>query len=178
MWLLIPTLRFKACLVNILWPSDFIWRHRSGATLARVMACCLTVLSYYLNQWWLIINEDFKHSPEGNFAAKAKDNNTWCEFVSLKITNLRSHPLLWGGKKDHHVCYCNDRLLVCVSVFPAIMGSHDSYNLSTYMRKTCRLNLSGAEAEMFKREKSITTMAADVLAPWSGHHRSRDQPWI
>ena len=33
-----------------LWPSDTIWRQRSGSTLAQVMACCLTAPSHYLNQ--------------------------------------------------------------------------------------------------------------------------------
>ena len=27
--------------VNLLWPIDAIWRHRSGSALARVMTCCL-----------------------------------------------------------------------------------------------------------------------------------------
>ena len=35
---------------NTLRPSDAIWRHRSGSTLAQVMACCLTAPSHYLNQ--------------------------------------------------------------------------------------------------------------------------------
>ena len=39
---------------NSLRPSDAIWRHRSGSTLAQVMACCLTAPSHYLNQCWLI----------------------------------------------------------------------------------------------------------------------------
>ena len=42
---------------NSLRPSDTIWRHRSGSTLAQVMACCLTAPSHYLNQYWLIISE-------------------------------------------------------------------------------------------------------------------------
>ena len=42
---------------NLLWPSDTIWRHRSGSTLAQVMACCLTAPSHYLNQYWLIISK-------------------------------------------------------------------------------------------------------------------------
>ena len=29
-------------------PSDAIWRHRSGSTLAQVMACCLTAPSHYM----------------------------------------------------------------------------------------------------------------------------------
>ena len=41
---------------NSLWPSDTIWRQRSGSTLAQVMACCLTAPSHYLNQCWLIIS--------------------------------------------------------------------------------------------------------------------------
>ena len=40
-----------------LWPSDAIWRHRSGSTLAQVMACCLMAPSHYLNQCWLVISE-------------------------------------------------------------------------------------------------------------------------
>ena len=42
--------------VNSLWPSDTIWRHKSGLTLAQIMACCLTALNHYLNQCWLIIS--------------------------------------------------------------------------------------------------------------------------
>ena len=35
--------------VKSLWPSDAIWQHRSGSTLAKVMACCLAAPSHYLN---------------------------------------------------------------------------------------------------------------------------------
>ena len=37
-------------ILNSLRPSDAIWRHRSGSTLAQVMVCCLTAPSHYLNQ--------------------------------------------------------------------------------------------------------------------------------
>ena len=47
---------------NSLRPSDAICRHRSGSTLAQVMACCLTAPSHYLNQYWLIIIEVQWHS--------------------------------------------------------------------------------------------------------------------
>ena len=47
---------------NSLRPSDAIWRHRSGSTLAQVMACCLTAPSHYLNQCWLIISKVEWHS--------------------------------------------------------------------------------------------------------------------
>ena len=52
---------------NSLWPSDAIWRQRSGSTLAQVMACCLRAPSHYLNQYWLIISEVQRHSPGSNF---------------------------------------------------------------------------------------------------------------
>ena len=38
-------------------PSDAIWQHRSGPTLAQVMACCLMAPNQYLNQRWLIISK-------------------------------------------------------------------------------------------------------------------------
>ena len=53
--------------VNTLWPSDAIWRHRSGSTLAQVMACCLTAPSHYLDQCWLNNSAVHQHSSEGNF---------------------------------------------------------------------------------------------------------------
>ena len=43
---------------NSLWPNDAIWRHRSGSTLAQVMAYCLAAPSHYLNQCWLIISNN------------------------------------------------------------------------------------------------------------------------
>ena len=54
--------------INSLRPShsDAILRHRSGSTLAQVMACCLTAPSHYLNQCWLISTIQL-HSPDGNF---------------------------------------------------------------------------------------------------------------
>ena len=58
-----PTL---AAWVNSLWPSDTIWRQRSGSTLAQVMACCLTAQGHYLNQYWLIVSNFHWHSYEGN----------------------------------------------------------------------------------------------------------------
>ena len=53
--------------INSLWPSDATWWHKSEATLAYVMACCLTELSHYLNQFWIIISQVHWHSFEGKF---------------------------------------------------------------------------------------------------------------
>ena len=50
--------------VNSLWPSDAIWRQRSGTRLAQVMACCLTAPRHYLNQCWFTISNVHWHSFE------------------------------------------------------------------------------------------------------------------
>ena len=57
----------NAVRINSFWPSDAIWRHRSGSTLAQVMACCLTAPSHYLNQCWLIISKVQWRSSDRNF---------------------------------------------------------------------------------------------------------------
>ena len=37
-------------LINILWSSDAMWRHRPQSTSLQVMVCCLTTPSHYPNQ--------------------------------------------------------------------------------------------------------------------------------
>ena len=83
--------------INSLWPSDAIWRHRSGSTLAQVMACYLTAPSHYLNQCWLIISKIQCHSSEGNFERDALA--IILTKVTLKITSLKFHPNLPGANE-------------------------------------------------------------------------------
>ena len=63
---------FRPQCVSSLWPSDTIWRHRSGSTLVQVMARCRQAPSHYLNQCCLLINELLWHSPESNVSASAQ----------------------------------------------------------------------------------------------------------
>ena len=51
--------------INTLWPSDAIWRYRSGSILAQAMAWCRQAPSHYLNQCWLIISQVLWHSSDG-----------------------------------------------------------------------------------------------------------------
>ena len=60
---------------NSLGPSNAIWWQRSGSTLAKVMACCLTAPSHYLNQCWLIISKVLGHSLEGIIMRRSEDNS-------------------------------------------------------------------------------------------------------
>ena len=83
-------------LVNSLWPSDTVWLHRSGSTLAQVMACCLMAPSHYLNQCWLMISEVLWHSPDSNFTENTWDIYCLNEFeISLFETVVKSPRGQW-----------------------------------------------------------------------------------
>ena len=81
-------------MINSVWPSDAIWLHRSESTLAQVMACCPTAPSHYLNQCWLIINENLWHSPKSNSTASAQ--------VHLKYMISKLLPHLPGANELTH----------------------------------------------------------------------------
>ena len=53
------------------------WLQKTWSTSVRVMACCLTAPSHYLNQCRLNMNEVLWYSPEGNFTENAQDYNHW-----------------------------------------------------------------------------------------------------
>ena len=78
--------------VNSFWPSDTIWCHRSGSTLAQVMAWCLTAASHYLNQYWLIISEVLWHSPKNNFTGSYQAAVLYNEFENCTFEITTSSP--------------------------------------------------------------------------------------
>ena len=71
--------------INTLWLSDAIWWHRSGSALAKVMACCLTVLNLYLNKCWLSISEVLWHWHESNFTASGPATILYNVFENYKF---------------------------------------------------------------------------------------------
>ena len=92
--------RFFRFTLNSLWPSDAIWQHRSGSTLAQVMACCLTAPSHYLNQCSLIISEGSRHLHEANFTGNAHDIYPWYEFENYQIKTTAISPRGQWVKED------------------------------------------------------------------------------
>ena len=88
--------------LNSLWHSDVKWWHRSGSTLAQVMACCLTAPGHYLNQCWLIISEVLWHLPEGNSTTYTHDINLQDEFENH--TFLKLLPQLPGANELTKFC--------------------------------------------------------------------------
>ena len=69
-----------SALLNLLWPSDAIWPQKSGTTVAKLMVCCLTAPSHYLNQCWTFKRE--VPLPESDFTVTAQAPFT---IVTLKI---------------------------------------------------------------------------------------------
>ena len=61
--------------VNSFCLSDTMWWHRSGSTLAQVMACCLMAPSHYLNRCWPTISQVWRQSPEDNFTRDSSATN-------------------------------------------------------------------------------------------------------
>ena len=76
---------------NSLWPSDTIWRHRSGSTLAQVMACCLTAPSHYLNHCWLINRKIQWHWSESNLTRSI----SWLLMPWLLTSPGHQQPWYW-----------------------------------------------------------------------------------
>ena len=89
--------------INSWRPSDTIWRHRSGSTLAEVMACCLTTPSHNLNQCLFIINGVLWYSPYNNFTGSAWDINSWYEFVNHDFEITATYPRGQWVKPRYHI---------------------------------------------------------------------------
>ena len=82
--------------VNSLWPSDIIWRHKSGPTVAPASACFLTAPNHCLGQCWPIISKVQWHSSEGYVT---RDTSAIYHWNKLEITNLQfdSNPQVDNG---------------------------------------------------------------------------------
>ena len=94
---------FSCRKVNSLWPSDAIWPHRSGSTLAQVMAWCLMAPSHYLNQCCLI-SMVMCHSSEDSFTISHQSlKSVWKLLVSNFIKSFQG-PRTWY---DHVLVYMN-----------------------------------------------------------------------
>ena len=83
------------CVMNLLWPSDALWRHRSGSALAQVMACCLTAPNRYLNHCWLISTVSDVH-----VGAISQDVHQQL-FTKMKCTYLEWYQNLSGANESN-----------------------------------------------------------------------------
>ena len=93
--------------VNSLWPSDAMWRQRTGSTLAQVTACCLTAPSHYLIQCWLIMNLVLWHPPETNFIGKTEFESYHFKIITtslrgqwVKCLHLKTNEGIWQMSRN------------------------------------------------------------------------------
>ena len=82
--------------INSSWNNESKWQHRSGSTLAQIMAHCSMAPNHYLTQCPLIISEVFWASTEGNTVSQELFKISILD-MNLKIINLRLQPHLKGG---------------------------------------------------------------------------------
>ena len=67
-------------MLDSLCPSDAMWQHRFGSTLAQLMACCLKPPSNYLNQCWLLFSDVLWHLPDSNATGISQGTILYNEF--------------------------------------------------------------------------------------------------
>ena len=76
--------------------TPFGSRNLGQHQLTQVMACCLTALSHYLHQCWVLISEVLWHSPKSNFRANARASVLYGEFENHTFKFV---PLLPGANE-------------------------------------------------------------------------------
>ena len=88
----------ECILVNLSWPSDAIWRHRTWSTLVQIMAYRLTVLNHYLKR------NNVDQSSVRSCGVRLKVIlcdilNISIPYMGLKIINLTLQLHLTGATK-------------------------------------------------------------------------------
>ena len=82
-----------------MWPSNAIWRHICGLTLAPISACSLMAPSHYLNRCWLANSMVKWFSSEGNLT---NNDIAISHCINLKINHLKFHNIC-GKHHDREV---------------------------------------------------------------------------
>ena len=113
------------------------------------MACCLTALSHWLNQCWLIINEVQWHSYSGNFTRNASTVNHQNLFenykskISLKFPRGQWVEALWTSRCE--LLPCGNLLRLCdkdaIGQFPTAILSPVPHISCWYQASKWRYNL-------------------------------------
>ena len=115
---------------NSLWPTDAIWRHWCGYTLAQVMAWCLMAPSHYLNQCWLLMNEVLWYSSESNSTSRAQAIilHNELELIFWKLLSYHSGATVLSlfTPRTKHLC------------------THEKFSIMEYVRVHHNISLSMA----------------------------------
>ena len=104
-WQIIQSFEFllNNLMLNSLWHSDAIWRHRSWSTLAQVTACCLMAPSHYLDKkkitWTNVELSSVRSSGIHLSAILQEMPQPSVTEISLKIIYLKFHSNLPGASE-------------------------------------------------------------------------------
>ena len=90
----------KYTLFNSLWPSDAMWRQRSGSTLAQVMACCLTAITWTNVDWSSVKSSDIHIRAISQEMLQPSITK-----ICLKITYLKFHSNFPGANELIVLCF-------------------------------------------------------------------------
>ena len=103
-----------------------IWRHRTGSTLARVLACCRTAPYHYLNQSWLIIMKVQLPSCEKKFT---RGTPLLIAKITYAITHLKFFKIwiIWCANRDKNIGLWNNKKMFHIVPFILIKNWRYSY---------------------------------------------------
>ena len=124
-----------------------------GSTLVQAMTCCLTALSHYLNQCWIIITKVLWHSCECIFTG----NIQYIFQAHLQGTNESTHLGLGTWRKIYWQ-NDNNNLFICI-MFHKMTGAKEMLFGPTAQPFISRLGASIANAT-----SSMTPIAAAILS--------------
>ena len=147
-------------------PSGILWRHWSGSALVQAMqwcfVCCLTALSYYLNQRGRIISEPLCHSAEcisivmvyileNDTAPSSRDE--WVHFCYMIYIN--------GFRKRS--CDLLSRLFEVASL--TLCQSHDCVNtIEVILNAMCRIGRHQTTTTQLHAKRMRTFMCIILIA--------------
>ena len=102
---------------NSLWPSDAIWRQRSGSTLAQVMACCLTHQAIT----WTNVDLSWVRVYDNHLTAISPEiSQASIDDISFKIAYLKFHSNL-PGANELRTCFSFDLSLIAACMTCLLM---------------------------------------------------------
>ena len=121
-------------IINSLWPSDAIWRHKFGSAWSQIMACCLMAATHYLNQCSQPIDEVLWHSPESNSTKCAHAPILYDEFENYTFKITATSPrgqcmtitqclgyfhVMWMWYTCNHIDYVD--VTICLHFMPEFL---------------------------------------------------------
>ena len=137
---------------------------RSGATLAQVMAWCLTAPSHYLNQCWLVISEVLWHP---NFPGA--DELTHCRLVYWHHMATK----IWvniGSQWVFKLLFCKMSLKSCQNYCHISQGLMMNWDWDQYLFRWSEDKVANIQQPTVSNKAGSVQPSNTVLSRQNGHH--------